>query len=202
MLPKSAITYLKSNAAEICDDAALRIYSIIYSLSILLSILTWELDPVVRGMWGLLWLAAIASLLMRHKGLAYAMLWFTFGTRTFLLYDDIHTIGIHHFVAFIAGLVLLLAPDKKKNLSLIILLCYFVAGITKLNTSWISGQAIFADSPLGGKPAVLLNILVIFFEIFFVWGVLSRQKKIRIASFAAMLCFHVYSYFLTSYSVP
>jgi len=122
----------------------------------------------------------------------------------FLLRDT----GKQNFEYFmiIPAWVFLLSKNKLESTKLAWATLYFLAASVKIHESWIAGT--YFTSMKLGLPLVprqfepLVSQLAILFEIFFSFGLLSKSKYYRKASFYLWIAFHLYSVFLVGYFYP
>lgn len=107
-----------------------------------------------------------------------------------------------HFLAQVVTFAYLLLPNRKFTLAILIPAIYFCAGLLKFNHDWLSGQALISPSIIQGSLLSVLLVYVIILEVFIVWFVLSKNKKIRYFILLQLICFHIYSWHIVGYPYP
>lgn len=95
-------------------------------------------------------------------------------------------------------------PKRRLEMcSVIVPLLYAWAGLLKTNKEWTSGAALYETPlfvPQALIPAACVYVLVL--ELVLVWGLLSRDHRIRWASYAQLLLFHLVSWKVVGFFYP
>jgi hypothetical protein len=126
----------------------------------------------------------------------------------FLFHFVLRDTGYQNFEFFmqIPAFVFLFSKDKILSLRWVWSSLYFFAASVKFHESWIAGT--YFTSMNLGLPLVPLSLTVlvsqsvILFEIFFSFGLVSKNFFYRQISFWLWVLFHLYSVFLVGYFYP
>lgn len=150
----------------------------------------------------------IASLAVAHwfstKQVVRAW-WGLFGlvvTKWAMLALDYRGMGNYHYMTFLVALAYLFVPGKRAICRLLIVAFYVAAGSLKLNTEWLSGQAIFVRPWVSGVVLEWLCIGAVLIELIAVWGLLSSDRVWRYGAMTTLLVFHLFSYHIVGYFYP
>lgn len=119
-----------------------------------------------------------------------------------LLSQDYRFMGNYHYMPFIASLFYLLVSSKKRFLPLILISFYMAAGILKFTPEWYSGNSLLEPTFIDGKLLELSLVYVIYLEILFVWGLLSKKAWLKWFTFVQIFAFHIYSWHIVGYFYP
>jgi len=108
-----------------------------------------------------------------------------------------------HYMAFWATFVLLLVPDKRDAVRLMIALFYVWAGTIKLNHEWLSGAALYGPLWWVSGPVIpWACAYVVVLEIALVWLLLGRRRFWFWSTVVQLLAFHLFSFALVGFFYP
>jgi hypothetical protein len=160
-------------------------------MAVLLALMTGALMALLRQRW---WSAMLLLLPVLAFKSFYHFIFRDTGQQNF------------EFFMQIPAWTFFLSRDKLRSLRWMWATLYFFAASVKFSDGWILGTY-FSSMKLGlpGVPRELIPLatnLVIIFEIFFSYGLVSRHPWYRMTSFYLWIAFHFYSVFLVGYYYP
>lgn len=116
---------------------------------------------------------------------------------------DYTFMGNYHYMHLLVQIAFLFLPQKKKLIPQLVAFFYIAAGSLKINPEWITGAALTRPLPFGDSNLLMIAcILVIFLELFVVFGLFAKNPKLRWVSLACFIIFHVTSYFWVGFFYP
>ncbi|MNJ93270.1 hypothetical protein D3C87_109490 [compost metagenome] len=115
---------------------------------------------------------------------------------------DYRFMGNYHYMPFVASLVYLFVSSKKRFLPLALISFYMAAGILKFTPEWYSGNALLEPAIVDGKLLEISLVYVIYLEILFVWGLLSKHAWLKWFTFIQIFAFHIFSWHIVGYFYP
>jgi len=156
-------------------------------------------------LWVYLGLAVLGVLLflLRRVSWAYGVLALLSLMAALVWLQDFQLRLNQHYMALIISLVFLFMPNKRRLLQYQIVAFYFWAGILKMNTEWLSGQALYAKPlgvPVSMLPEACAYVLVL--ETCLVFGVFARRAWIYRATLAQLVLFHLTSWTVVGFFYP
>jgi len=108
-----------------------------------------------------------------------------------------------HIMAFWVALAFLFLPKKKKSIQILIVLFYFWAGFLKINSEWLSGQALYKPLWFFSGPAVAWACTyVVVLEILLVWGLFLSGTWLAWMTLAQLIVFHIFSFPIVGFFYP
>lgn len=137
-----------------------------------------------------------------HLCLVLLLIWriFTFGFVTYTIPSAFE------YFAIPPALLLVFAAPRIFFVRLGLCILYFLAAVVKFHESWVTGSyftSTYLKMPLVPEYLIpLATNFVIFLEILAPWGLLSPDKKWRLAFVGLWIFFHVYSSLLVGLTYP
>src|SRR5262249_20474327 len=110
--------------------------------------------------------------------------------------------GNYHYMPFIITALYLVWPRPDRTIGFMLVAFYVSAGALKLDKEWLSGAALIAPTWLSGKLLELACAYVVILELVLVFGLLSRDRRIRWLIFAQLAAFHAYSWHVVGFFYP
>lgn len=108
-----------------------------------------------------------------------------------------------HYMASLVAFVFLLLPDKRRNISVLLVLFYFWAGILKMNREWLSGDALYTSVwPFSGLGLLVVCAYVVVLEVVIVCFLLAKNSWLFWLALAQVLCFHAFSWQVVGFFYP
>jgi hypothetical protein len=167
----------------------------------LLSAPAWKAVVIAYGALGLIAIFTLAR--RRTVALGLGLLALLELARLGIVLQDFRLRLNQHYMAFFAGAVFLLLPNKRRNLRLLVVLFYFWAGLLKLNREWLTGAALYARPWLVPEtliPAACAYVVVL--ELVISWGLLAKHRWVFWASLAQLVLFSICSVPVVGFLYP
>lgn len=150
---------------------------------------------------------AAVGLAKRRYAWTHASLLFLFINKIYFQFITTGDVAIP-FEAFhlVPCFLLLFSRQRLPDLRWTWMVLYFLSGVVKLHESWIAGT--YFTSLEGGFPLVplaatpLLTNLVIAFELFGIWFLVSRRRTPRLTVLSFFIVFHIVSILFVGYRYP
>lgn len=111
--------------------------------------------------------------------------------------------GNYHWMPLVVSVAILLLPRKLEAARALVVLFYVIAGFLKFTPEWLSGA--WAEGRVTwprGPGMALASAAVIVLELVLVWGLLSRDRRVRWAVLGAFAVFHIYSFWAVGFLYP
>lgn len=110
------------------------------------------------------------------------------------------------YFSLVSLIVLIISRQRLQDLKYVWVFLYFLAGIVKINESWIVGSY-FSSLRMGlylfpDWLIPFLTNLVIISELFGIWFLLSAQNKYRVYVYWYFMIFHIYSAIYVNWFYP
>ena len=131
-------------------------------------------------------------------GLFLALLFYKVG----LQFSSYNFMGNYHYMAYFITLVLLFAPHKKLLCKFFVIGFYISAGFLKIQLEWLSGATLISPTFVTGQWLKWALIYVVFLELFFVLGLLSRHRTLRFFALFQLGAFHIFSWHIVGFYYP
>jgi hypothetical protein len=158
-------------------------------------------------LWGYL-LASLAAALAfaspRFARLGYWILFALLFYRGFFLFQDYRLRLNQHYMLYWSMCAFLFVPGKRVTIRYLVILFYFCAGIIKIDPVWLSGAALYDQSPLL-VPAALIPaacVYVVVLELLLIFGLLSSRAWLFWATLAQLAIFHLTSWSIVGFYYP
>lgn len=110
--------------------------------------------------------------------------------------------GNYHYMENLVMLGYLFSGGSLFFLRLMIVLFYVGAGLLKLNWEWISGSALLTETFLRNDLLIAACVYVIFLELILVWGLLAKNRRVRLWTLMQLFVFHVFSWHIVGFYYP
>ena len=133
---------------------------------------------------------------------AYFLFAFLFFAKLFFYIQHYGFMGNYHYMANITILAFLFLPRKKEIAKLLIVGFYLAAGFLKINLEWLSGAAMIRRPILVGDTLVASLYYVVFLELFFSFGLLSKKNWLRWLCLGQFVAFHIFSWHIVGFFYP
>jgi hypothetical protein len=131
------------------------------------------------------------------SGLVLLNLW-----KAFWFFQDYRLMGNYHYMPFLMSGAYLLFPRAKDVCRYLLVAFYVSAGALKLNREWLSGSALIAPTWLKGHWLEAGCAYVVGMELLFVFGLLAKNKIVRLLTLAQLIVFHAYSWHVVGFFYP
>jgi hypothetical protein len=115
---------------------------------------------------------------------------------------DYRMMGNYHYMPFIISFAYLFFTHRRLLLPLLIIGFYVSAGSLKINYEWLSGGALYRDTFLDGIWLQLACAYVVFLELIFIWGLVSKRNWLRWATLLQLTIFHAFSWQVVGFFYP
>jgi hypothetical protein len=158
--------------------------------------------------------AALGAVLFLHKrtvAVAFWMLPLINTMKVFVMWQDYRFMSNYHYMAFVATFVFLFISQKAWSYRAIILAFYISAAISKFNFEWLSGSTLPAEWIKPGTLPVLaylhgfsplLCAYVVILEMVFIFGLMSKDRRIFTFTFVQLVAFHTFSNYIVGWYSP
>ncbi len=165
-------------------------------------------EGALTGMhWGYLAASVAAALAFTHSRFAWLGYWILFALlfyRGFFLFQDYRLRLNQHYMLYWSMFAFLFVPGKRVAIRYLVVLFYFWSGTIKLNPEWMSGAALYGDTPLLVPESLLpaACVYVVILELVLVFGVLSKRAALFWVTFAQLALFHLTSWSIVGFYYP
>ena len=149
----------------------------------------------------LLGLGAGAAFLRRHRA-AWWLLALNQLLLLALIAQDFRLRRNQHYMLSFVIAAYLLMPDPRRALRYLLVLFYVWAGTLKLNKEWLSGAALYGPVPVSGFALRLACGYVVLLELFLIWGLLSKSRRLFLISLIQLLLFELASFPIVGFFYP
>lgn len=122
--------------------------------------------------------------------------------KLFLHLSNYNFMGNYHYMIHLVSFAYLFLPHKKLVIKYLIVFFYIAAGFLKINIDWLSGAAMITTPYLQGRLLDLSLQYVIFLELVFVFGLLSKHKWIFRFTLLQFIAFHIFSWHIVGFFYP
>lgn len=97
-----------------------------------------------------------------------------------------------HYILFIVHFCYLLFPQRKLLFKFLVLAFYLNTGLLKINSEWLSGSQVLADSTLDLKALQLLSMAILLIECVVPFGLFFKHKQFRLVSLITLMCYNIF----------
>jgi hypothetical protein len=161
---------------------------------------TWNI--ILYGYLFLGILTVVSFLSKKIVGFAWSLLLAVSLTKFFLHMSNYNFMGNYHYMVYFVTLAFLFIPNKVTTIKHLIVAFYIAAGFLKVNIDWLSGAAMISSPYIGGPLLIASLFYVLFLELIFVFGLLHRNKWVRVAVLLQLIGFHAFSWHIVGFFYP
>lgn len=152
--------------------------------------------------YGILAFLGPALFLLKKIRSAYFLLLLLVVFEIFVTFADYRIWYSHFYISSVVVLPFLFFADKPRLSAMTLALCYWWAGMLKLNHWWLSGEVLQKAWKIFPQWLPLQASFVVFMELFLVWLLFSKRPKVFWPTFGVFVLFHLFSWHIVGFFYP